>query len=226
MLETIKKKRDDWPSVIRADAEATDTYNKQKAAALFSSLVKRGVWICPTLVAVQSNTMSNHDYWDTVMFKYYPPAVRENWMEETKSASKEEELTSMELGQKTFPATLKLVAEMRRTGVQLLAGTDAPELTPGFSLHDELELLVKAGLTPLEALQAATINPAKFLGLLDSLGTVEKGKLADLVLLDANPLEDIRNSKRINTVIVNGRLLDRKALDELLTQAEATANKK
>src|SRR5205807_2588355 len=62
LLETIKEKRDDWPSVIRADAEATDTYNKQKAAALFSSLVQRGVWICPTLVTVQSNTMSNHDY--------------------------------------------------------------------------------------------------------------------------------------------------------------------
>ena len=96
-------------------------------------------------------------------------------------------------------------------------------VTPGFSLHDELELLVKAGLTPIEALQAATINPAKSLGLLNSLGTVEKGKIADLVLLDANPLDDIRNTRRIHAVIINGRLLEKKTLDKMLEQVEAAA---
>ena len=135
-------------------------------------------------------------------------------------------MMSVKMWQKVFPAELRLTGEMQRAGVQLLAGTDAPGRTPGFSMHDELEVMVKAGLTPMEALQAATLNPAKFLGLLDSLGTVEKGKMADLVLLDANPLEDIRNTKRIQAVIVNGRLLDRKALDESLAQAEAAAKKK
>jgi imidazolonepropionase-like amidohydrolase len=84
---------------------------------------------------------------------------------------------------------------------------------------------VSAGLSPLEALQAATINPARFLGKEKELGTVEAGKLADLVLLDANPLTDIRNTTKINSVVLDGRLLDRKALDNLLAQAEAAAKK-
>ena len=75
------------------------------------------------------------------------------------------------------------------------------------SLHDELVLFVQAGLTPMESLQTATINPAKFLGTTDSLGTIEKGKIADLVLLDANPLTDIRNTQKINAVFVNGKYL-------------------
>ena len=84
-------------------------------------------------------------------------------------------------------------------------------------------MLVEAGLTPLEALQAATLNPAHFLGKDQEFGTVEEGKRADLVLLDANPLEAISNTHKIAAVVVNGRLLDRAALDALLAQAEATA---
>ena len=91
---------------------------------------------------------------------------------------------------KIVPMMLDVVG-MHRAGVRILAGTDAPWLVvPGFSLHDELFLLVKAGLTPADALRAATSDTAQFLGLQNSLGTVETGKLADLVLLDANPLED------------------------------------
>jgi imidazolonepropionase-like amidohydrolase len=110
-------------------------------------------------------------------------------------------------------------------GVPIMSGSDTPSayVFPGFALHDELELLVDAGLTPLQALQAATINPARFLNATDSLGTVEAGKLADLVLLEANPLEDIANTQRIRAVVLNGRLLDREALDALLTVAERAA---
>jgi len=100
-----------------------------------------------------------------------------------------------------------------------------PYLFPGFSLHDELALYVKAGLTPLEALQTATRNPAQFLGLIDRLGTVERGKLADLVLLEANPLQDIANTKKINAVVVNGRLIDKAELQRMLVDAEAAARK-
>jgi imidazolonepropionase-like amidohydrolase len=121
----------------------------------------------------------------------------------------------------------KLIQGMRRAGVEFMAGTDLGNeyLYPGFSLHDELVLLVQAGLTPMEALQAATRNPAKFLGRLDSLGTIEKGKIADLVLLDANPLENISNTQRINAVVVNGRYLPKEALQRMLAEAEAAANK-
>ena len=122
----------------------------------------------------------------------------------------------------------ELVGEMHRAGVKLLAGTDLGNryVYPGFSLHDELALLVQAGLSPLEALQTATINPARFFGKEKELGTIGKGKLADLVLLDGNPLSDINNIREINGVVLNGRLLDRAALDKLLAGVGAAENKK
>jgi len=103
------------------------------------------------------------------------------------------------LARLVYQKQVELVGMMRRAGVELLAGTDVlnPSCFPGFSLHEELELLVEAGLTPLEALQAATLNPARFLGKAQEFGTVEEGKRADLVLLDANPLEAISNTQKI-----------------------------
>jgi imidazolonepropionase-like amidohydrolase len=115
-----------------------------------------------------------------------------------------------------------MVAAMHRAGVPFMAGTDAPNLwvIPGPSLHEELTALVLAGFTPMEALKAATSNPARFLGLFDSLGTVEEGKIADLVLLDANPLENIANTRKISAVIVAGKLITRSELNRLELKAE------
>jgi imidazolonepropionase-like amidohydrolase len=93
-------------------------------------------------------------------------------------------------------------------------------------LHDELELLVKAGLTPMEALQTATRNPAKYLDKLKDLGTVDQGKIADLVLLEANPLEDIKNTKKIAAVVVAGKLLPKVTLQKMLAEIEAGFQKK
>ncbi len=106
-------------------------------------------------------------------------------------------------------AAMAVVRQMKDAGVAMLAGTDAGNTgsEPGDSLHRELELLVQAGLTPMEALQAATHNAAEFLGKKKEWGTIEKGRAADLVLLDANPLEDIRNTRRISAVVVGGRVL-------------------
>ena len=121
-----------------------------------------------------------------------------------------------------------LVRAMHQAGVPFLAGTDTPGVPyvfPGFSLHDELALLVaEGGFTPLEALQAATRDPARFLGREKDLGTVEPGKVADLVLLDADPLADIHNTTKIAAVMVNGKLLPRNELDKMLAEVEA-ANK-
>ena len=122
---------------------------------------------------------------------------------------------------------MKVMARMRRAGMPFLAGTDAapifPENRPGFSLHEEMAAFVEAGLTPAEALRTATLNPAKFFGATDSLGTVAAGKLADLVLLDANPLADIHNTTQIRAVVTNGRYYDRAALDRLMANVEALA---
>jgi len=113
------------------------------------------------------------------------------------------------------------VGMMFRAGVPLLAGTDVmnPYCMPGFSLHDELALLVESGLTLLAALQAATLRPADFLGRSDELGGIAPGKRADLVLLSADPLADIHNTAQIQAVWIRGKYLDRAALDRLLDNA-------
>jgi imidazolonepropionase-like amidohydrolase len=91
------------------------------------------------------------------------------------------------------------------------------------SLHDELELFVQAGLSPMEALQTATLNPARFLGREKDLGTIEKGKIADLVLLEASPLESIGNSRKIDAVVVNGKLFPKAELQKMLADVEVLA---
>ena len=116
---------------------------------------------------------------------------------------------------------------MQSAGVGILAGTDsaAPELIPGFSLHEELALLTQGGISPMQALQAATKNPADFMGVNQKQGTIEVGKTADLLLLDANPLDNIRNTEKIRALVIHGRLLDRSALDNLLTQTATFASR-
>ena len=116
-----------------------------------------------------------------------------------------------------------MVYELWKAGVPLMAGSDSPEffLVTGFSLHEELATFVDAGLTPFAALQTATINPSTFLDLKNK-GTIEKDKDADLILLDKNPLDDIGNTRAINSVFKNGVLYDRKALDEMLKQAKGS----
>jgi imidazolonepropionase-like amidohydrolase len=124
-----------------------------------------------------------------------------------------------------FSGFRELVPSIRQNHVSILAGTDSSSVLeekgdppPGANLHDELALLVDAGFSPSEALRAATLNPALFLGLSDSLGTIDAGKTANLVLLEANPLQNIRNTKRIAAVILEGRYRDRLALDHMLRE--------
>jgi imidazolonepropionase-like amidohydrolase len=120
---------------------------------------------------------------------------------------------------------MEITRILHREGVRFLVGTDlvAPLTYPGSSVHEELTWLVKAGLTPMEALVAGTRNGADAVGRLSDLGTIEKGKFADLVLLDADPLADIANTQKIAAVIVNGRLFKRQALDALLAQVAKEA---
>jgi imidazolonepropionase-like amidohydrolase len=152
--------------------------------------------------------------------KYIPPAVRKQWTEAAASGAA--------IKNKSYDRKLQVVGAIHRAGVPLLAGTDVGSVQPyvyaGFSLHDELALLVRAGLTPMESLQTATINPARFLGIEKDLGSIEKGKVANLVLLDADPFADIHNTTKISEVFQAGTELDRSALDRMLQNAEAAAN--
>jgi imidazolonepropionase-like amidohydrolase len=122
---------------------------------------------------------------------------------------------------------LEVVQMLHRAGVPFLAGTDTPPgvyIFPGFSLHEELQRFVDAGFTPLDALQTATLNAARFFGIEKKSGTIEEGKLADAVLLTANPLADIKNTEKIAGVIANGRYYSRAELDKLLAGVEAAAS--
>jgi imidazolonepropionase-like amidohydrolase len=209
----------------RAVAMALETDNDQKSADLFARFMKNETWQCPTLTVRRSNAyLGDENFGRDQRLKFIPPRIRERWGQ--RIANRNE--GNFANAKKNFQRELEIVGAMQKAGVPLLAGTDTgnPFCFPGFSLHDELALLVIAGLTPVEALRSATLNPAKFLGLDKTLGTIEQGKIADLVLLDANPLEDVRNTQKINAVVSNGRLFDRKALNKMLDQAEAAANRR
>ncbi len=126
-----------------------------------------------------------------------------------------------------LPVEARLVRILHDGGIPLLAGTDAgvPYALPGWSLHDELHLLVEAGLSPSEALRAATSEAARALDRDQELGTIRPGYLADLVLLSANPLQDIRNTRRLEGMVLNGRWLGRDSLDAVLTEVAGLVEK-
>lgn len=199
------------------------------ARALFASFKKNHTWQCPTLIMRHNYSFLNDgSLAGDSRLKYVEPSRRKRWLNYMNSESSKLSAAEWSRRQEGFRKEEELVGKMTKAGVGILAGTDNnnPYCLPGFSIHDELALLVEAGLTPAEALKSATLNPAIFLNLLDKLGTVEAGKAADMVVLDANPLEDIRNTKKVNAVVIGGRFLNRKTLDEMLAKVEAAVNQK
>jgi imidazolonepropionase-like amidohydrolase len=205
-----------------------ETYNKPRADALIAEFAKNQTWQVPTLITertqwlIEENESHKHP-----LAKYVPAEWEKTWKIVTREILTLVEPDPIAYRREFVQMEFRIVAQMHHAGIPFMAGTDTapgPYVVPGFSLHDELELLVEAGFTPLEALQTATLNPAKFLGLADQLGTVEKGKIADLVLLKANPLERIGNTRNIEAVIVNGRILRRVNLDRLLKGVQVSAS--
>jgi hypothetical protein len=179
-----------------------------------------GAWQCPTLGTSIYTAPSSaiERYLATPEAEYLDPQTREAFRNRgrVKWLSNFTE-TDFERAMRADEKQAVLLRAMHAAGVPLLAGTDSNSF--GFSLHRELEALVAVGLSPGEALQTATTNPARFAGLEKAVGRVANGYAADLILLDANPLQDIRNTSRINAVILRGQLLDRAALDAMLAKA-------
>ncbi|MHC4750482.1 MAG: ankyrin repeat domain-containing protein [Planctomycetota bacterium] len=212
LKETLVERPFSLPHVrARVKLIADITYSEKKAAELFARFVKNNTWVCPA---------------NDPRLKYMPLSAKDSWNPKNNVrvvwATGEGRADFRKLCEKH----LAIVGAMGRAGVGLLAGTDTTPTAycfPGFGLHDELALFVQAGLSPMQALQTATYNAAKCLGKLDSMGTVERGKVADLVLLDANPLQDIRNTQRIAAVVVRGKIFQRAALQKMLAQVEAQA---
>jgi len=172
--------------------------------------------------------LDDKNFTDDPRLKYLPKNIKTYWDPKNNSFVSSNTAEDWAMRKKVYTRKLELVKPMHKAGVKFIAGTDLanPYCFPGFSLHDELSLLVQAGLTPLEALQTATYNAAEFLGQLDSLGTVAVGKVADLVLLDANPLEDINNTRKISAVVVGGKYYPGTSLDEMLKRIETLAGQK
>ncbi len=196
--------------------QAAAAYDTKRAAALFARFVKNGTWIVPTLSVLRvAASIGDPEIIKDERVNLLPGILPQLW----KSPGPPGAEASKSLAERKahFDRELQLVGDMHRAGVKLLAGTDTPNpwVFPGTSLHEELALLVKAGLTPAESLRTATLRPAEFLGLSNRLGTVSDGKLADLVLLSADPLADITNTRRIEAVMVDGRLYDTENLLKL-----------
>jgi hypothetical protein len=204
------------------------TQDQQRCDVLIQLLVQNQTWQVPTLAWQRGGTfLDQRDLKHQPLDKYVPAYWRDvTWKRFTDQMMPDLLRDPLSLRREYFADNLKMVGAMHHAGVPFLAGTDtAPGvyIMPGFSLHDELANLVEAGFTPMEALQTATSNPAKFLGIESSLGSIEPGKIADLVLLRADPLVDIRNTQKISAVIANGRTFDRESLDKLLKQVETAA---
>jgi hypothetical protein len=188
---------------------------------LFARLVRNGTWIVPTLTpGVEIARWPRRDLPGDAFAAYLPDTLR-RFVREIFPMPPDVPADANVTGLALFEKRVALVGMLHRAGVALLPGTDAPlrNSPPGFGLHSELALLVRGGLTPFEALRAATLEPARYFGMLDSLGSVAPGKLADLVLLEANPLADIGNARRVSAVIANGRLFDAAARRALLREA-------
>jgi len=203
----------------QAMAEFTDA----EAARLARKMVAKGTWFDPTLVfywykAHQWEVRAANDPRE----RYVTASARAFQKVFTPLPDNPDIRRAFAAG---FERFLEITRILHREGVRFLVGTDMAAATPypGSSVHEELAWLVKAGLTPMEAIVAGTRNAAEALGRLGDLGTIENGKLADLALLDADPIADITNTQKIAAVVANGRLFRREALDKLLAQVAKDA---
>lgn len=212
----------DAAALARVRTRTYETFSESRATDLFKRMARFDAWQTPTLTLRKRLSLMDLDPLVQEAIKLAPADIRQSWTdprEDLKKATPEQ----LERFRYDYEFHSKIVALMQRSGVGLLAGTDTGDdyVLPGYALHDELELMVQAGLTPLQALRTATLNPAKYFGIDAQTGSIARGKRADLVLLEANPLDDIRNTRRIHAVIVRGRILHRKRLNALAKESDS-----
>jgi len=181
-------------------------------------------WFSPTMVTNRGvRSMQDSVFTSDPRVSYLPDYMTEDW-KPRRTMGSQRMMPSLEIMQQLYERDVRLLKSLIENKAQIIAGTDYPNpwAFPGFSMHDELEIYVQAGMTPLQALQTATLNPAKVMKN-DRIGIIERGKLASLVLLNSNPLDDINAIREIETVILRGEVFDRKALDEMLDHTKEKA---
>lgn len=194
-------------------------FSKEKMRSIAQTLKRNNTHIVPTLVTLRGEYFTNDSsFTQDPRLKYMSEETLGYWKETTEYDIKNNTEIDWQNKRRRWLIEQEIMKILISEKVLIMAGTDAdnPYAFPGFSLHDEMALYVECRMTPIEALRSATITTAKFLKISDSLGTVKTGKLADLVLLEANPLEDIRNTTKINTVIANGKLYSKNYIDSIL----------
>lgn len=205
-----------------------DGHDAERCAMLMDAMAESDTWWTPTLQVLKMSAFAGDRNFREDPRRKYIPYVFEAAMW-TPDADRAAENAIDESGRNVdadfYRMARQHVGQAHKAGVKILAGTDAGDtyVFPGFSIHDELVELVSAGLTPADALQSATINAAVFSGNENEFGSIGVGKVADVILLNADPLADIRNTQRIEGLFFNGQYLDRAALDQLLEFAEQQA---
>jgi hypothetical protein len=230
--DELRKKKDEARSKRDAAAytavakEAISTCDPAKPQALYSAFRTNHTWQTPTLVWTHAQTnIDSSSVTSDPRLKYVPASIRAEW--DPAKLLKDTTPAEMADARGEFALDQRLAGAMQKAGIMFLAGSDGPDpyVFPGFSLHDELGFLVESGFTPLQALQAATYNAAVFMGKSDDYGTIDKDRVADMVLLDGNPLEDIHNTQKISGVVTSGHYYSREDLDKMLQQVEQAASK-
>ena len=198
------------PSVNKSLAAFLDRYDPARERTIIERLAASGVWQCPTLFWERGQWLVDVIDWRQDSDIAYTPRtwIEKKYPSSQKSIAESMDSDPLDVRRRFVEHELELVRALHAAGVPFLAGTDTPagvDVTPGISLHLELQRFVDAGLTPLEALQTATINPARFFGRTSDFGSVQAGRLADLLILSANPLEDIANTRTISGLVADGK---------------------
>ena len=198
------------PSVNKSLAAFLDRYDPSRERTIIERLAASGVWQCPTLFWERGQWLVDVIDWRQDSDIAYTPRtwIEKKYPSSQKSIAESMDSDPLDVRRRFVEHELEIVRALHAAGVPFLAGTDTPagvDVTPGISLHLELQRFVDAGLTPLEALQTATINPARFFGRTSDFGSVQAGRLADLLILSANPLEDIANTRTISGLVADGK---------------------
>jgi hypothetical protein len=230
-MEEIQKKPTESLLNIRPEKKRSlfRTFNLEKLQQVLQQMKKYDTWICPTMIANYSIAyMNDSNMRKDPRIQYMPLFLTNRWNPATDFRFESWTAETYSLLRQEFDLKLKVLRAIHEAGIPILAGSDLanPFIYPGFSLHDELQWMVKGGLTPAAALQTATILPARYLGWQARYGSVAADKIADLVLLDANPLIDIRNTQKIHTVIIHGKVFNKTVINSLLERAKETSGQK
>ncbi len=221
--QTLSKdtSRSSLVAVKKFTLELYQSFDTARLNSLVPVLLENKTWICPTLITMKGYAYRyDSSFQKDSRLQYLPKVKIGHFFPSTDPAFKEINDLDKATWNQYYLNNLEIVRHLHRAGIPMLAGSDVnnPYCFPGFSLHDELELLTSVGFTTYEALQTATVNPAIFLGKANDIGTLEEGKLADMVILNKNPLENISSTRIIHAVIVEGLHLSRSKLDTMIAE--------